>query len=120
MWMIIVRQGTDAKERKEDCWNMRDKDNKILLSQVVLAILVTSFGTPHTVARRLHPDIFTSTGGDKDTHAHTLKDTHRHTETEKQKNTETGTHMQTQTATHTHTDKDTQRHQINLKLNSSA
>ena len=65
---------------------------KMFLSQVVLAILVTSFGTPHTVARRLHPDIFTSTGGDKYyTHTHKKKDTdtqkQRHRETQKQTHT---------------------------------
>ena len=91
-WYVVVRQGTDAKERKEDFWNMRKKGQTMLLSQVVLAILVTSFGTPHTVARRLHPDIFTSTGGDKYyTHTHKKKDTdtqkQRHRETQKQTDT---------------------------------
>ena len=91
-WYVVVRQETDAKERKEDFWNMRKKGQTMLLSQVVLAILVTSFGTPHTVARRLHPDIFTSTGGDKYyTHTHKKKDTdtqkQRHRETQKQTDT---------------------------------
>ena len=31
MWMIIVRQGPDAKKRKEDCWNMTEKKTKNVL-----------------------------------------------------------------------------------------
>ena len=101
-WYVVVRQGTDAKERKEDFWNMRKKGQTMLLSQVVLAILVTSFGTPHTVARRLHPDIFTSTGGDKYTNTHTQKktQTHRNKDTEKHRNKHTHTDSDSFTYTH--------------------
>ena len=80
VWMICNFKARNRCKRKEGrLLEYENQRRKMFLSQVVLAILVTSFGTPHTVARRLHPDIFTSTGGDKYTYTHTLKDTHRHT-----------------------------------------
>ena len=49
-WYVILRQGTDAKERKEDCWNMRDKDKNVLFQGCAGNSGDKLWDTPHSGA----------------------------------------------------------------------